>query len=101
MKMSVFGATSKSTPYSYLEMEVQKEWLHPDITRRRDLMLKKEKTVQENSRNSRKLNSVFIGLGVLLLAVLLIAGSGVKDGLIALLAYIPLYIFIRYLNLHR
>jgi len=86
--MSVFGAPSKSTPYSYLAMEVQKEWLHPDITRRRDLMLKKEKTVQENSRNSRKL-------------VLLIAGSGVKDGLIALLAYIPLYIFIRYLNLHR
>ena len=41
--MPVFGAPSKSTPYSYLAVEVQKEWLHPDITRRRKLWQEKAK----------------------------------------------------------
>ena len=48
--MPVFGAPSKSIPYSYLEMEVNKEWLHPDITRRRDLMLKRKKQYEKENR---------------------------------------------------
>ena len=54
-----------------------------------------------NSRDSRTLNRIFYGLGVVLLAVFLIVGSGVKVGLIILFSYIPLYMFIRYLQRHR
>ena len=46
--MPVFGGPSMSTPVRYLEMEVQKEWLHPDITRRRDLILGKGKKKDED-----------------------------------------------------
>ena len=38
--MPVYGA-SMSTASRYTEMEIQKEWLHPDITRRRKLWKKK------------------------------------------------------------
>ena len=51
--------------------------------------------------DSSNFNLVFYGLGVILLAVFLIVGSGVKDGLIILFSYIPLYMFIRYLQRHR
>ena len=42
--MPAFGG-SMSTPDRYLEMETQKEWLHPDILRYRDTL--KEKTGAE------------------------------------------------------
>jgi len=50
--MPVFGGPSMSTPHRYLEMEVQKEWLHPDITRRRDLILKKGKKEEEKENHA-------------------------------------------------
>ena len=56
------------------------------------------KRMEEDSSN---FNLVFYGLGVILLAVFLIVGSGVKDGLIILFSYIPLYMFLRYLQRHR
>jgi hypothetical protein len=54
-----------------------------------------------NDRDSKRFIPVFHGLGLILLAVLLIAGSGIKEGLITLFAYVPLYFFIRYLQRHR
>ena len=51
-------------------------------------------------KDSLRSNLSFYVLGVLLLAVMLIVGSGVKDGLIALIAYVPLYVFLRYLQRH-
>ncbi|MCW4048529.1 MAG: hypothetical protein NWE89_02215 [Candidatus Bathyarchaeota archaeon] len=38
---------SMSSASRHTEMEIQKEWLHTDITRRRELYLKKEKDQQK------------------------------------------------------
>ncbi len=48
--MPVFGG-SMSTPGRYLEMETQKEWLHPDILRYRDTL--KEKTETEEDEDEK------------------------------------------------
>jgi len=39
--MPAFGG-SMSTAGRYLEMEIQKEWMHPDILRYRDILKEKE-----------------------------------------------------------
>ena len=57
--------------------------------------------LNRNDRDSRKFNRILYGLGVILLAVFLIVGmESVGTGLIVLLAYIPLYVFLRYLQRH-
>ena len=54
-----------------------------------------------NDRDSRKFNQILIGLGVIILAVFLIVGlESVGTGLLVLLAYIPLYVFLRYIQRH-
>ena len=44
--MPVFGG-SMSTSGRYLEMETQKEWLHPDILRYRDTLKEKTETEED------------------------------------------------------
>ncbi len=54
-----------------------------------------------NDRDSRKFNLILYGLGVILLAVFLIVGlESVRTGFFVLLAYIPLYVFLRYIQRH-
>ena len=36
-----------STPGRYIEMETQKEWLHPDILRYRDTLKEKTETEED------------------------------------------------------
>jgi len=45
--MGMFGP-SMSTAGRYTEMEIQKEWLHPDITRNRELLQEKQEKAKEN-----------------------------------------------------
>ena len=44
--MPVFGG-SMSTPGRYLGMEIEKEWLHPDILRYRNILKEKKGTEEE------------------------------------------------------
>ena len=52
-----------------------------------------------NGRDSRKFNQILLGLGVIQLAVFLILGlESVGTVLLVLLAYLQLYVFLRYLQ---
>ena len=46
--MPMFGP-SMSTPHRYAEMEIQKEWVHPDITRYRKRWKEKRESKKEDN----------------------------------------------------
>jgi hypothetical protein len=48
--MPMFGP-SMSTAGRYTQMETQKEWLHPDVTKTRDMWKQKEEQKQEKETN--------------------------------------------------
>ena len=55
----------------------------------------------KKGNDSRMFNLILYGSGVILLAVFLIVGlESVSTGLLVLIAYIPLYVFLRYLQRH-
>ena len=57
--------------------------------------------VYRKGRDLKKFNLILYGVGVILLAVLLIVGmESISTGLLMLIAYIPLYLFLRYLQQH-
>ena len=45
--MPMFDGPSMSTAGRYLDMEIQKEWLHPDVIRRRKLLQERAKKYQD------------------------------------------------------